>query len=278
MSSSYPWNSVYAFAENDVIRSIDLDGSEKDFMFDVTAYGYDMAVEIQKTKTNAIKNPIKEAIDFVKTSHRRGKELSNLYDEQYDRNSFRHSKAIGKALIYFYPYVDLAEDITGAKQLETILDDNSSTGTKLAATGLFLLEVTPLDEVYAFIKVGKFSGRLKRTKRGFDGKINYNGNIVDIDGRVSGKADDLVIEDIGIYVRGKDNYLGPNEAKDALSGGKFGLELRAGIEEQLKSEGVTKVTYKYKRQLYDGDGNPTIFTEDKSITRILVDGEWKTKK
>ena len=25
----YPWNSTYAFAENDVIRSIDIDGAEK---------------------------------------------------------------------------------------------------------------------------------------------------------------------------------------------------------------------------------------------------------
>jgi RHS repeat-associated protein len=29
LSNSYPWNSTYAFAENDVIRSIDLDGLEK---------------------------------------------------------------------------------------------------------------------------------------------------------------------------------------------------------------------------------------------------------
>lgn len=29
LSAEYPWNSTYAFAENDVIRSIDLDGAEK---------------------------------------------------------------------------------------------------------------------------------------------------------------------------------------------------------------------------------------------------------
>ena len=29
LTSSYPWNSPYAFAENDVIRSIDLDGLER---------------------------------------------------------------------------------------------------------------------------------------------------------------------------------------------------------------------------------------------------------
>ncbi len=30
LSAEYPWNSTYAFAENDVIRSIDLEGAEKD--------------------------------------------------------------------------------------------------------------------------------------------------------------------------------------------------------------------------------------------------------
>ena len=29
LAKSYPWNSTYAFAENDVIRAIDLDGLEK---------------------------------------------------------------------------------------------------------------------------------------------------------------------------------------------------------------------------------------------------------
>ncbi len=29
LTKDYPWNSTYAFAENDVIRSIDLEGREK---------------------------------------------------------------------------------------------------------------------------------------------------------------------------------------------------------------------------------------------------------
>ena len=29
LTKEYPWNSTYAFAENDVIRCIDLDGAEK---------------------------------------------------------------------------------------------------------------------------------------------------------------------------------------------------------------------------------------------------------
>ena len=33
LSSSYPWNSTYAFAENDVIRCVDLDGAERDYSF-----------------------------------------------------------------------------------------------------------------------------------------------------------------------------------------------------------------------------------------------------
>ncbi|ACU62217.1 RHS repeat-associated core domain-containing protein [Chitinophaga pinensis] len=39
LSVEYPWNSTYAFAENDVIRSIDLDGAEKR----VKTYSYTMS-------------------------------------------------------------------------------------------------------------------------------------------------------------------------------------------------------------------------------------------
>jgi RHS repeat-associated protein len=40
LSKEYPWNSTYAFAENDVIRSIDLDGLEKYVVFrDVNSSG-----------------------------------------------------------------------------------------------------------------------------------------------------------------------------------------------------------------------------------------------
>lgn len=44
LASEYPWNSPYAFAENDVIRSIDLEGAEKyDYRLDLTNQG---AIEI----------------------------------------------------------------------------------------------------------------------------------------------------------------------------------------------------------------------------------------
>ncbi len=33
LAKEFAWNSSYAFAENDVIRSIDLDGAEKNFVF-----------------------------------------------------------------------------------------------------------------------------------------------------------------------------------------------------------------------------------------------------
>jgi RHS repeat-associated protein len=47
LASSYPWNSTYAFAENDVIRSIDLEGLEKKLVF----YG-----QKSKSDDNFIKN------------------------------------------------------------------------------------------------------------------------------------------------------------------------------------------------------------------------------
>ena len=38
LTKEYPWNSSYAFAENDVIRNVDLDGAERMPYFGVGAY------------------------------------------------------------------------------------------------------------------------------------------------------------------------------------------------------------------------------------------------
>lgn len=45
LAKSYPWNSTYAFAENDVIRSIDLDGLEKYIVTVRTFLPYNYVVE-----------------------------------------------------------------------------------------------------------------------------------------------------------------------------------------------------------------------------------------
>jgi RHS repeat-associated protein len=54
LSAEYPWNSTYAFAENDVIRSIDVEGAEKH----VQTFAY--AVSNGETVTKVISNDYKQ--------------------------------------------------------------------------------------------------------------------------------------------------------------------------------------------------------------------------
>ncbi|WP_161626144.1 RHS repeat domain-containing protein [Hugenholtzia roseola] len=48
LASEYPWNSTYCFAENDVIRSIDLDGLEKAFVFTIGKDTHYMGTEMER--------------------------------------------------------------------------------------------------------------------------------------------------------------------------------------------------------------------------------------
>jgi RHS repeat-associated protein len=54
LSAEYPWNSTYAFAENDVIRSIDVEGAEKH----VQTFAY--AVSNGETEAKVISNDYKQ--------------------------------------------------------------------------------------------------------------------------------------------------------------------------------------------------------------------------
>ena len=57
VTEDYPWNSTYSFAENDVIRSIDLDGKEKYIVFrELNNSGELISISIQ-TFTDKNGNP-----------------------------------------------------------------------------------------------------------------------------------------------------------------------------------------------------------------------------
>lgn len=55
LSGEYPWNSTYAFAENDVIRSIDVDGAEKHVQ--TFAYSVSNGETVAKVISNDYKQP-----------------------------------------------------------------------------------------------------------------------------------------------------------------------------------------------------------------------------
>ena len=66
LSAEYPWNSTYAFAENDVIRSIDLDGAEKH----VRTFAF--AISNGKTVSKVISNDYVEHEGTINLAYRLG--------------------------------------------------------------------------------------------------------------------------------------------------------------------------------------------------------------
>jgi len=55
LSAEYPWNSSYAFAENDVIRSIDIEGAEKHVR--TFAYAVSNGETVSKVISNDYRQP-----------------------------------------------------------------------------------------------------------------------------------------------------------------------------------------------------------------------------
>jgi len=92
LMKSYPWNSPFAFAENDVIRSVDLDGKEK------SIYVYDFSVEkITKTKIELTKaGPFGDGV-LVKSNH--GGQSSYYYGKEIDASVVAFKKAYEGAVV-----------------------------------------------------------------------------------------------------------------------------------------------------------------------------------
>ena len=79
LTKDYPWNSTYAFAENDVIRSIDLDGLEKYFAIDGSYIG----TSILNKSPNSLR---------MATSYTTAKDGSKQYIHGFKEIKFNDSK------------------------------------------------------------------------------------------------------------------------------------------------------------------------------------------
>jgi RHS repeat-associated protein len=107
LSASYPWNSVYAFAENDVIRSVDLDGLEKlivinsrtetlEFLRIKKEYGIKAAIAFAEFITNAswhdkadyiwLRDERAQIIDKDPLGRKRGAELPDFVAQSVNDN------------------------------------------------------------------------------------------------------------------------------------------------------------------------------------------------
>jgi RHS repeat-associated protein len=113
LSAEYPWNSTYAFAENDVIRSIDLEGAEKY----VTTYSYTLGAD-GKTVLTTTDDVWKQKTDISIRplgTPQTDKQIAAHSSITYQRNPkpdngsfafFEFDPALGKANYAKYTYTD----------------------------------------------------------------------------------------------------------------------------------------------------------------------------
>ncbi len=138
LSKNFAWNSNYAFAENDVIRSIDLDGKEKFISTDGALIGYTgRSTQVRVVDDKNIKavgfwiktanNPPKNSDDqFAARSTERAKSLSTLNKwESYKR--WEESGGLEGS----YDGANTGGDLSGREGLHKTLDGVGEAGTQL---------------------------------------------------------------------------------------------------------------------------------------------------
>jgi len=98
----YPYNSPYAFSENTVINAVELEGLEKEFIYDIQGMGYEMAVEIRN------------ADPFYKA----GRETYEVAANYMFRMGFSHS--LPRKLIYNYTHGNGKDYNLTEKEMEQV--------------------------------------------------------------------------------------------------------------------------------------------------------------
>jgi len=300
LTKQFPWYTPYQFAGNSPIVSIDLDGLEDVFYDEIKPSSIPLT-ELPNQRVVSFLRPIGEqkaaGLDaapssgplYVLNPEKRFISRQEVYRAQNERHNAeinRRAKAAeGNRALAMHKarssnFIATFNDVVVREGTDII----NAFGTGRYEDGFvqaaFFFIPGKLDNAArkVAVQIGEARGTLQRTKRGFDGNVTYNGKKVDFDATVSGTKDDLIIDDIGIFVENNlgTNYLGA-EGKNVLGRG-FPADLRGGIESQLAKEGVTKVTYKFQRVLYDKKTRkPTGKTEQRSVTRKYQKGSWKTQ-
>src|SRR5690606_20620385 len=128
LAKEYPWNSSYAFAENDVIRSIDLDGAEKLDRVQTVEYKGD-ALDILRGAENGLREAFNSGVidswnsgvDFFTSLFNgtlgedlltEGKQIANnIKDEAVAAYNYHTTKSIGQQINDFGNYLTQPERV-----------------------------------------------------------------------------------------------------------------------------------------------------------------------
>ena len=127
LSKSYPWNSTYAFAENDVIRAIDLDGLEKYIVIN------DEKNKISKTvkgnnRTITYLTQLNKIIVIIQVNK------SNQLINQQLKDANDHTILAPKNQSYEYNNLKQVETERGISQFEEFIVRNSKDPVMVSAT------------------------------------------------------------------------------------------------------------------------------------------------
>jgi RHS repeat-associated protein len=132
LRKSYPWNSCYAFAENDVISCIDLEGLERFYAANGTKLGtVGTSTEIRVIPNNEIETYTSWFKDINanpedKNSKRDYKDLMN-----YSRSTFASHKELAVSQINQYQNSSLANDIEYGSNIYSVTIEEEGVKTTL---------------------------------------------------------------------------------------------------------------------------------------------------
>jgi RHS repeat-associated protein len=136
LTKSFPWNSTYAFAENDVIRSIDLDGLEKLIIHEI----YDKYGRIAETNLSGIRD--KELKTAINTNMISASGIKLTEDDVYiirhrnnSSNSIFFEGGAGKLSDYQNRQISTAPVVQG--EADNSLPDNTMRASESTSRGNF---------------------------------------------------------------------------------------------------------------------------------------------
>ncbi len=188
----FPWNSSYAFAENDVIRCIDLEGLEKYSVTDVTMNGEPYVNITIQPEANWEKGEVKygdEEIrsDFKTPEHeQRAKYLFNEYE--------RTANTEGRTTGYSFPKkAEVAETKLNNPRPKPLVPPPTPTPTaNPGTTQPPTLAVVPVEFEYRGIKIEKGSNSLVKEVLNAVKKYKSDPNNFSLTVTVGGKFDPSV--------------------------------------------------------------------------------------
>ena len=146
LANSYPWNSTYAFAENDVIRCIDLDGLEKYYVINYWKNGVKQRTEIEAYRDVDSKNIINMQFKLSGaplTDKDKDVVIYDVYDEGTKKERISQSDApelSAEQAKIFTKVFTVEKIVSGTATIENDLDNDVTDGEVSSTKGLLHLQ------------------------------------------------------------------------------------------------------------------------------------------